>query len=909
MAGGVSSRTRSKKVPLFHSPLPDSSSSKRRKNDEDVMSFDSASGSKRTRLKDEAFVFPENAEVISIDDEDGEGFKKQCEDKIDENGGSSEIGDKDGNFVDEKIGLDSENPIICSDESGESEEEEEEEGVKEGVKSDEISEFTDKDENLIVLDDSDESVNEDDDSDESDDDDDDDESEEDETSDEDFKVDELNEVSDDDDDDSYDDEGKKKRRMRKDFDVVEELEREVMDKESGVSVNNDEEKKKRGMRMRMRKDSDVVEEFVREVNDGQSGICQMKNEKNGSIINDEIELSDYCSVTNSTTFEKKGSFDQNKGCSSSSNKKEESKKQKAKSVENVSDVVSDSGEEKQQYGKRRWNNSVASKKQKENNAFNQRSISAYFTSKDLSLAKLLAECYSDKKNSLKNGPIGLEVNGDNDDDDDDDDVDPRDTQKPPVCVETPLIWSLKKVQTVELTEEEEEERRNNEALNPIWDEMFMCINESEAESKIFNEICKEKSATLINLVCYLQIGNLGTNEATQETNGSSSSRCEHNTIYDEEIGVYCKSCGERDKYPYEGYEKGASSEDSGNASRFDYSKFNASDGDLDANFSHKKGTVWDLIPEVKETLYPHQQEGFEVIWKNLAGSINRRKLKNADPDREGGCIISHAPGTGKTRLTIVFLMAYLKVFPKCFPVIVAPKGLLLTWEDEFRKWNIGVPFHNLNNPELSGKEHEDAVNELNWSSAQHTTVDTRMVKLISWYKETSILGISYTLYKKLAGAVESEDEGGESENEKTKNQASVEKRKEMGKFLHPRVIWLGAIIALFSLCYRYGCMSQGQVRLCSGLKPFLLLVPLSCLWLWRVIPVHCIFGWRRVMACSTSLTRPANFSDFSSHYCHQGSISQGLVRMLRFEAFSASCAFELLVTLARDPLVAYHRLE
>jgi hypothetical protein len=50
--------------------------------------------------------------------------------------------------------------------------------------------------------------------------------------------------------------------------------------------------------------------------------------------------------------------------------------------------------------------------------------------------------------------------------------------------------------------------------------------------------------TVINLVCYyLQIGNLGTNEATQEKNGSPSSCCEHDIIYGEEIGDYCKSCG------------------------------------------------------------------------------------------------------------------------------------------------------------------------------------------------------------------------------------------------------------------------------------------------------------------------------------------------------------------------------
>lgn len=45
-------------------------------------------------------------------------------------------------------------------------------------------------------------------------------------------------------------------------------------------------------------------------------------------------------------------------------------------------------------------------------------------------------------------------------------------------------------------------------------------------------------------MCYhLQIGNLRTNEATQETNGNPSSRCEHDTYLDEQIGIYCKFCG------------------------------------------------------------------------------------------------------------------------------------------------------------------------------------------------------------------------------------------------------------------------------------------------------------------------------------------------------------------------------
>jgi len=217
----------------------------------------------------------------------------------------------------------------------------------------------------------------------------------------------------------------------------------------------------------------------------------------------------------------------------------------------------------------------------------------------------------------------------------------------------------------------------------------------------------------------------------------------------------------------EGSGRRVSFDDSVNSSLFDGSQFNVSDDDSDDNYFHKEGTVWDLIPGVKQDLYPHQQEGFEFIWKNLAGNTNLRKLKKAVPCREGGCIISHAPGTGKTRLTIEFLKAYLKVFPKCLPVIVAPANLLHTWEEEFKNWDIGVPFHNLNNHELSGKVHDDVVNLLNWSNSQHSVDTMRMVKLISWCKEKSILGISYSLYEKLAGG------GGESDDERKEIMGNV----------------------------------------------------------------------------------------------------------------------------------------
>lgn len=62
--------------------------------------------------------------------------------------------------------------------------------------------------------------------------------------------------------------------------------------------------------------------------------------------------------------------------------------------------------------------------------------------------------------------------------------------------------------------------------------------------------------------------------------------------------------------------------------------------------NHTEGTVWDIIPGTPESMYPHQREGFEFLWKNLMGTINLHDLKTSDPNGVGGCIISHTPGTG-----------------------------------------------------------------------------------------------------------------------------------------------------------------------------------------------------------------------------------------------------------------------
>lgn len=174
-------------------------------------------------------------------------------------------------------------------------------------------------------------------------------------------------------------------------------------------------------------------------------------------------------------------------------------------------------------------------------------------------------------------------------------------------------------------------------------------------------------------------------------------------------------------------------------------------------FTHAQGTVWELVPrDVRKKMFPHQREGFEFIWKNIAGGIDLDELKNSTSTGGGnGCIISHAPGTGKTGLTLVFLQAYMKLHPRCRPVIIAPRSMLLTWEEEFKKWGIDIPFYNLNKPELSGKENNGAVALMDNRKRGRGKVGLiRYVKLYSWKMGTGILGLSYRLFEKLVSGDE-----------------------------------------------------------------------------------------------------------------------------------------------------------
>ncbi|KAL2478298.1 SNF2 domain-containing protein CLASSY 4-like [Forsythia ovata] len=246
----------------------------------------------------------------------------------------------------------------------------------------------------------------------------------------------------------------------------------------------------------------------------------------------------------------------------------------------------------------------------------------------------------------------------------------------------------------------------------------------------------------------------------KETQQDRCSRGEHAWVLQDEIGLRCKYCphveyGPEEVMPpwvektYREPDRKISS-DTEQLYMFDGLDLASSVVKFTGISSKAQGTVWNIKSGLREGLYKHQQEGFEFLWKNIAGSIDLTELRASDPTGVGGCIISHAPGTGKTRLAIVFLETYLNLFPMCRPMIIAPASMLLTWEEEFRKWEVKFPFHNLGSLEFSGKENKLALKHLSKRKC-HDKDAVRWVKVYSWHKGASVLGISYTLYEKLAG--------------------------------------------------------------------------------------------------------------------------------------------------------------
>ncbi|KAL8253864.1 hypothetical protein R6Q59_032085 [Mikania micrantha] len=284
-------------------------------------------------------------------------------------------------------------------------------------------------------------------------------------------------------------------------------------------------------------------------------------------------------------------------------------------------------------------------------------------------------------------------------------------------------------------------------VDELFDEMNMCLQLSEIGYSGTSGAKRVDAGFLVE----------GTHQATCCRQGK------HQLTINEEFGIICRYCSYvemeiREILPplSKNGRGGQSRQEHDKADNTKFSDLKLADCHKERHLDSKgseceKGTVWDLVPGVKESMYPHQRDGFEFIWNKIAGGTYIDKLEKRLPTGGSGCIISHAPGTGKSRLTIVFLQAFLKMYPSSRPLIIAPRSMLLTWEEEFKKWNVDFPFFNLNNAEFSGQEHKIAVTLIKQFGSPKSPRQLRFLKLFSWKKTPSVLGITYRLFENLAG--------------------------------------------------------------------------------------------------------------------------------------------------------------
>lgn len=124
-------------------------------------------------------------------------------------------------------------------------------------------------------------------------------------------------------------------------------------------------------------------------------------------------------------------------------------------------------------------------------------------------------------------------------------------------------------------------------------------------------------------------------------------------------------------------------------------------------------------PRHRKEMKPHQIEGFNFLLSNLV------------TDNPGGCIMAHAPGSGKTFMIISFLQSFMAKYPAARPLVVLPRGILSIWKKEFIRWQVeDLPLYD-------------------FYSVKADTRSQQLEVLKEWVKERSVLFLGYKQFSSI----------------------------------------------------------------------------------------------------------------------------------------------------------------
>ncbi|KAJ1984336.1 hypothetical protein H4R34_000711 [Dimargaris verticillata] len=172
------------------------------------------------------------------------------------------------------------------------------------------------------------------------------------------------------------------------------------------------------------------------------------------------------------------------------------------------------------------------------------------------------------------------------------------------------------------------------------------------------------------------------------------------------------------------------------------------------NFGHDSSEEDIVVPPfLAKHLKKHQVEGIQFMWKNLAMCDN------------GGCILAHAMGLGKTFQVIVLMYMLAREARRCNPavpeefcsrrtLILCPTTLKRNWLREIHRW---VPAAELQ-ADLGGVYSIDA---------QSKSFDQKLTILHEWFEEGGILMAGYQSFRDMVagGASNSRTQATDAERE------------------------------------------------------------------------------------------------------------------------------------------------
>ncbi|KAL6517328.1 hypothetical protein OROMI_033029 [Orobanche minor] len=240
---------------------------------------------------------------------------------------------------------------------------------------------------------------------------------------------------------------------------------------------------------------------------------------------------------------------------------------------------------------------------------------------------------------------------------------------------------------------------NSDGLGDIWSEMTVALE------------CSKDA---------------GKDALLDEYDAEDEEECEHSFILKDDIGDVCRICGVIKRgietiidynfskatrstrtYRYEGR----------SAREVDHTD-TLPDGIKSSEIDFAAAEI-NPHPRHRKEMKPHQIEGFNFLLSNLV------------TENPGGCIMAHAPGSGKTFMIISFLQSFMAKYPAARPLVVLPRGILSIWKKEFVRWQVeDIPLYDFYSVKAD-------------SRAQQLEV------LKEWVKERSILFLGYKQFSSI----------------------------------------------------------------------------------------------------------------------------------------------------------------